>query len=145
MKVLAVIPSILLFGCDAEPADPNALLMDKIETSVVMPGEARSLDQYARYYLQERDGSVRAVFTYHFPDTPSDAECEEMGKGTVPCEESAAFRSALKAGERIWLKNSDELPSIADGGCSVIEFSIPANVVKDRHRRWRIEARCNGR
>ena len=145
MRIFALLPSLLLLGCVAESVDPNAAMMDKIETSIVMPLEASSLDQYARYYAHEGDGSVRAVFTHPVPEMPSDAECEEMGKGIVRCEEPDAFRPNLKAGERVWLTSSDNLPSIADGGCSVIEFSIPANVVKGRDRRWRIEARCNGR
>ena len=136
--------SLLVLGC-AEPSDPNVVLMDKIEASVAMPAKARPLNEYARYYARERDGSVRVVFTFPFPDIPSDAQCEEMGGAIVPCEEPETSYPKLKAGERIWLKSSDDLPGIADGGCSVIEFPVPAAVVKAPGRQWRIEARCNGR
>ncbi len=136
--------SILLVGC-AEPTDSTEALMNKIEAGIVMPGEARALNQYARHYAYERDGSIRAVFTLPLPQAPSDAPCEELGKGSVPCKKLDLPNPSLKAGERIWLKSSDDLPAISDGGCSVIEFAIPASVVKERNRQWRVKARCNGR
>ncbi len=143
MRFLALV-SILLVGC-AQPTDPAEALMNKIEAGIVMPSEARTLDQYARYYASERDGSIRVVFTLPFPEASPDAQCDELGKGVVPCEERDLPYPSLKAGERIWLKSSDDLPAISDGGCSVIEFPIPASVIKKEDRKWRVEARCNGR
>lgn len=144
MRPLTPMLSLLALGC-TEPADQNVALMDKIEASVVMPAEARALDQYARYYARERDGSVRVVLMAPRPKTPSDTKCEEMGGAIVPCEVPETSYPTMKAGERIWLKSSDDLPGIADGGCSVIEIPIPASVVNAPDRQWRIEARCNGR
>ena len=144
MKALTLLTSIIFLGSFADPVDPNAALMNKIEASVALPVEADPLDQYARYYAHERDGSVRAVFTHPLPKTPPDAVCMEMGRGIVPCEEPEALRPNLKAGERIWLANSDDLPLISDGGCSVIEFSVPVNIAKHPDRQWSVEAFCNG-
>jgi hypothetical protein len=44
----------------------------------------------------------------------------------------------LKAGQRAWLADDDNLPGISDGGCSVIEFEVP------RDFKGRIKVQCNG-
>ncbi|ODP36130.1 hypothetical protein BFL28_06885 [Sphingomonas turrisvirgatae] len=119
--------------------------MDKIEASVLMPAEAQGLDHYARYYGRDRDGSVRGVFTYPFAANSSDAQCEELGKGIIPCEEPKLPYPMLEAGERMWLKRGEDLPGISDGRCSVIEFTIPPEVVARPDQRWRIKLQCNGR
>jgi hypothetical protein len=112
--------------------------MDAIEARVIMPDEAPALGGYARYYAPTDQGGVRVVFMEPIQPDPPGLQCEDIENGIVPCPTYQSSYPALKAGQRAWLADDDNLPGISDGGCSVIEFEVP------RDFKGRIKVQCNG-
>ena len=103
-------------------ASPQAALMDEIEALVRLPEGARALEDYARYYAFGPGSEIVGIYTLPFA-RPEDGGCAETADNAAlpppPCPEEDA-EPALADGQRRWLDDSDDLPVIVDGGCSVI-------------------------
>lgn len=117
--------------------------MDQIERRVSLPLDAFPLNDYARYYSYGANGQIVAVYMIPFPEFPDgpDVGCSEMqadfSTREVECPE-LEFEHNIAAGQRVWLDDFRTLPSIDDGGCSVIEFEIQTDL------QYLLEPRCNG-
>lgn len=114
MKPFQLLALLLAAACAQAPAQNNQSaippvghsaaeaeqeqIMARIEHDIRLPGEARALDTYARYYAwhQDKDGA-RTVVGYY-----------ENLTGAAP--------------GRHWVTERD-FPLIADGGCGVVSFS----------------------
>ncbi|BBF68971.1 hypothetical protein [Sphingomonas bisphenolicum] len=80
--------------------------MNNIERMLVMPAEARPWHEYARYYSAEPDGKIVGIFI--IPDE-RDRQNEFYN---------------LPAGQRRWVDDYRNLPSINDGGCGVLTVTL---------------------
>lgn len=117
--------------------------MEKIEQQVNLPNGAAPLNRYARYYALDRQGQVHGVYLIPLPnDISLNDGCSEITANIelkdAPCPKDSSSLRNLKADQRRWLASVDSLPSVNDGGCSVV------NVVFDR-RKGKVKAVfCNG-
>lgn len=108
MRALLLTVVAFLSACSNSDERKSAETMDKIEKLIVLPEGAAALDQYARYYVQ-KEGKVYALY-----DTPLPYMPVESG---LP----------LKAGQREWLGENQDLPVVLDGGCNVIDVVFDLN------------------
>lgn len=125
-------------------------LMDRIEGAVRLPEGASPLTHYARYYsCGERGGrtgdpgpTVLAVYLRPWWGEPRPANwtCSRYpSMKTVPCAPELDMSSEPRAGERRWVERHDDIPSVFDGGCSVVAFRYHVRTTE-------LEAPfCNGR
>ena len=114
---------MLLMSCASAEERKHDELMDRIEKQVRMPNGAAPLNEYARFYSDYGNGLIMG--SYVFPSViakESSQQCEELTSMTtskrVPCA-SEDVRN-VKAGERRWLPNQNELPGNDGRGCQVI-------------------------
>jgi hypothetical protein len=148
MNWMVVIPAMLVLGATV-PNSTEQELMDRIESSVVLPEGAYPLEDYGRYYTYSGEGRVTAVYLRPFnPPDSSDGCWKSSGEDLIPCteEEREAANSAMSgmtsrrlgAGERRWVDDSNDLPFILDGGCTqvTIDYLIASNRFAS--------VRCNG-
>jgi hypothetical protein len=143
MKLLLAAALLALFPTGSARDLRQTRLMDEIEMRVTLPKGARPLVQYARFYAEGRSGDIVGI--YLLPVSPPDA-----GSSCVQYRDGKTIRLKLKdcvrpksdleravAGTRTWLSRQDELPMIADGGCSVVTVAYrPSTRV--------LRAFCNG-
>ena len=93
----------ILAGCDSGvPPNGHDQAMTEIEQEVRLPTTAFKLENYARYYA--RDGS-RIIGVYITTVDPKNHHFD------------------LPVGQNRWVSETDDLPVINDGGCSVITVS----------------------
>ena len=116
--------------------------MDQIERQVRLPEGARSIEDYARYYAQSSNSKIIAKYLVPISyDLGPDEGCEELlenfSSREVRCEPLPAF-PGIAAGERKWLEDEGELPSMSDGGC------MQVTVIYDRAKSAVTSALCNG-
>jgi hypothetical protein len=119
--------ALLIFaGCSSPEHRQRDEIMNRIERTVRLPRGAHSLDEYARYYADAGEGDVKAI--YLIPQIFSAAvgdTCTDMtvdgASVEVPCDDTAPPWQEVAAGERRWLERVEQLPSILDGGCGVVE------------------------
>jgi hypothetical protein len=143
MNSLKIAAAVILFsGCSTPQERDREALMNQIEKQVRLPINARSLDEYARYYADGEDGKVVAVYLIPINDElPPDQSCEELLENLMtrelPCE-LVKSDWAMPAGKRRWMKSEQNLPFISDGGCAQVTviFEKAKSVVKS--------AECNG-
>jgi hypothetical protein len=107
----------LLCACSPSEHQHQAAVMNQIEKAVVLPSGAKPIENYARYYAAGSANKVMVVYVIP-PDEPQPYE--------------------LRKGQRTWLTDYRLLPSINDGGCSVIEFSFDLQSSRVEH------LLCNG-
>ncbi|MGB5723743.1 MAG: hypothetical protein WBM39_04960 [Parasphingorhabdus sp.] len=104
-----VLSILFLGGCAA--ASERKFSLDQIEDSLILPEGAYPLDEYARYYASNEEGKIVAIY--------STFENEDIGK-------------------RFWLDDYRKLPTVLDGGCSVV------NIEFDRETQAIDSVFCNG-
>jgi len=114
--------------------------MNMIDQAIKLPEKTAPLRRYARFYAFRPDGTIAMLFdanTRFEGKRPKDYGCSELMPDDtlkdVPCSPDTRPR----AGERRWV-NYDQLPRIADGGCSVI------HAVFDPKTKSVQGVRCNG-
>src|SRR5690242_13670804 len=127
MRMLILLLSLLPAPQSAD-SSTHVDYMDAIEAQVKLPPGAATLDRYARYYAF--DGQGKVVGVYVIPEKPisSDKQCEELTTDfkSAPCTADwrekfdAALTKNLKANQRRWVEDDNDLPIISDGGCGVI-------------------------
>jgi hypothetical protein len=131
----------LLTACTTPEQQERDLLTDRIEDRVKLPEGARRLADYARYYAFDENGLVVGVYAPGYVAPNADDACEEMLEDfttrEVPCP-SETDSDRLLADQRRWVDDTDKLPLIMDGGCSVITviYDPKAGEVKSAY--------CNG-
>lgn len=123
---LAVVPTYLVLGCTAPEEHQHDQLMDRVESQVTLPQGAGRLSEYARHYALDDKGNVVGVYVAGHQSSNSDETCEEVLENfatrEVPCAESES--APLPVGRRQWVGDTDGLPLVLDGGCSVITVSF---------------------
>jgi hypothetical protein len=130
-----------LGGCTSPGQPDRDRLTDRIESLVKMPVGARPLASYARTYSFSDGGLVVGVYARGYvapnPDDTCEQLLEDFSSRAVPCP-AEIESDKLLAGQRRWVFGEDKLPSINDGGCSVITiiYDPKADKVKS--------ADCNG-
>lgn len=116
--------------------------MDAVEQTIRLPDGARRLEEYARYYALDEQKHVAAF--YMIPDGPPDPDdkcweiTENLDTPEVPCGPPPVTSFDLPAGQRRWVGRSENLPFVADGGCSVVR------VLFDPASRTIEQAYCHG-
>ena len=99
MRLHITCVALALVGCSDTSGMQNEAVIEHIEQVVKLPEGAGKLEDYARYYAAQGDNIV-GVYTY-----------------------SVGQRYDLPTGKKRWLTDSRDLPSIMDGGCSVVEVT----------------------
>jgi hypothetical protein len=117
MKRLLVFSALSLAACSSAAERRHVQSMQEVEERVRLPKGSERLDQYARYYANDRD---RVVATY------------------IMLVDRENRYYDLPVGQRRWLDDRRNLPAISDGGCSIV------NVVYDPKAPSAPEAFCNG-
>lgn len=146
--MLIILLLLLAVGGGACVPSNKEMLMDEIERSVVLPKGALPFESYGRNYASSGLHRVTAIY-YATPASLPDAQCSVYEKsGFRPCTKeeitenkaSIAREAAAQApaGQRRWFSIFYELPTVYDGGCSVvtIEFDTAAHRV--------VASKCNG-
>ena len=123
-----------------EKMDWRQTTVRSIESAVVLPKEASSLESYERYYAQDARGTVFGVYTNH------DAEfrrivreaCEGLSEKPFPCPTSDERLRFVNAGESVWLNETAELPMMSGGGCAEV------NIEYEPAKKQFVRVVCNG-
>ena len=115
-----MLPLLLLPGCSPSVGEHQTGIMEAVEDKLIMPPDARPWSEYARYYSAQPDGKIIGIFIV--PDDPS--------------HQNEFYN--LPAGERRWVGDYRNLPSIMDGGCTIL------TVMFDPHSKKREGPFCNG-
>jgi hypothetical protein len=141
MRTLCLLaPMFALLACTTPEERQHDKLMDLIESRVKLPDGAGPLSEYARHYALDEKGFVVGVYAPGNRAPNPDEICEELLEDLttrkIPCV--GAETNRLLAGQRQWVDNTDRLPLILDGGCSVI------TVVYDPKAGRVKSATCNG-
>ncbi|WP_152536462.1 hypothetical protein [Sphingobium sp. C100] len=118
-RLCSLILPLLLAGCSLS-VDEHQDGMNRVENAIVMPAGARPWQEYARYYSVEPDGKIIGIFI--IPDNR---------------DRQNKFYN-LSAGNRRWVGDYRNLPSIVDGGCGVLTVTL------DPKSRKREGPFCNG-
>jgi hypothetical protein len=102
VKYLSALVTSILATCSIS-GDDRVELMDAIEAQVVLPGDARPLAHYARFYFAEDRKFVVGVY--------------RLGD-----------QQGHLAGSRTWVADYSFVPTMLDGGCSTVtvRFDRPA-------------------
>ncbi|WP_145199901.1 hypothetical protein [Sphingobium sp. B2] len=111
---------LLLIGCSSSVDEHHDEIMNSVENTLVIPADAHPWEEYARYYAAEPDGKIVGIFV-----VPDDRDRQNE------------FYN-LSAGQRRWVDDYRNLPSIMDGGCDVLTVTLDA---KSRKREGPF---CNG-
>lgn len=111
---------LLLGGCSSQVDERRKGMMNNVENMLVMPAEAHPWHEYARYYSVEPDGKIVGVFI-----VPDDRDRQNE------------FYN-LPAGQRRWVEDYRNLPSINDGGCGILTVTLDP---KSKKREGPV---CNG-
>jgi hypothetical protein len=149
MKAVPILAALVTLGSSSAAERPvHDVLMDEIERQVRLPAGARPLHEYGRYYAFEASDRVKAV--YLLPDEPAgllpaEWACEQvvaLGNGSttraIPCPPEPATSLSLEAGARRWLADSEALPIVFDGGCTIVHLAYDLETGKIEH------VFCNG-
>ena len=145
-------PILLVPSCTRAPqaaeARPSAAeqarqvrLMDEIERKIVLPGRARPLKAYARFYAFDGKGGAMARYLIPIPGARGGTtDCARVTPDLQAhlgrCPSSDPW-PGIPAGERRWEPDVKSVPFLFDGGCSQV------NVAYDP-RTGKVEAFCNG-
>lgn len=131
----------------------HRLLMDLIESKVLLPEGSSPIDEYSRNYAVGPNGKVFAI--YVFPPILVDGGDEDFGCSVMlenfdvrPCNaqeiaeskqrDAAAALAFGAAGESRWFDNYRKLPVIDDGGCAQV------TIIFDPRSQKIESASCNG-
>ena len=143
MKTLALTTLCLVLSACASPDQRERdQLTDRIEQRVVLPKGAPPLAAFARHYAFDKNGLVIGIYLRGFSWPNPDDRCEELLKDLstrqIPCTPDDANGDRTFAGQRRWVEGTNQLPSITDGGCSMVTviYDQRADAVKDIY--------CNG-
>lgn len=114
----------MLAGC-SEVSSEREKLAGKIERSVVLPANARALEDYARYYAKNADGSVSAVYVVHGEGHREAVAraCRKIDDAPFPCPVAGGELRLVEAGESMWVDEAIDLPGMSGGGCSHVDIS----------------------
>lgn len=125
--------ALMLRGNVDDMSGHNDKVMERIEQRIHMPKGAHPLGSYARFYVRDPTGIVRAIFVVPPPELNEGDECEEVDSNdewhAIPCPVSERAYPEVKAGERRWIIDHQTLPSVMDGGCAVLEFAVDTRTV----------------
>lgn len=125
----------------------NRELMDDIESTIVLPPDAKPWNAYGRNYALWDNGQVVAIYLVPERTLTESYSCVH-GDGVVCSkaevrkivEDNRKRRAAYAAAnEQRWFDNKSDLPAINDGGCNQITIRYD---IKARRFLW---AGCNGR
>ena len=114
----------MLAGC-SEVRSEREELAGEIERSVVLPTNARALEDYERYYAKNADGSVSAVYIVHDEGHREAVAraCREIDDAPFPCPVAGGQLRLVEAGESRWVDDAIDLPGMSGGGCSQVDIS----------------------
>jgi hypothetical protein len=97
--VFAILIAVVLAACSEKKSVSYECTMNLIEQQVRLPEEAAPLDRYARYYAADAD-YIYAVY--------------------VKSVDRADPNFDLPVGQRRWVADHLNLPTVLDGGCSIV-------------------------
>lgn len=117
MRVSVIASLALLLACVGPAEQQQLAIMDRIEGQLKLPQQARPLEKYARYYSIDGENIVGRYIAF---------------------VESDNKYYSLPLGKRRWVEDPRNLPSIADGGCAVV------NVIYSRKYARIDRVFCNG-
>lgn len=125
-------------------ANERDKLIERIESRLVLPREAKPMGKYERYYSRNMDGSIIAIFIIHSPDHPEQVRsaCNEFAyqgaEPPFPCPMNGGDLRLINPGEKAWVENPVDMPGISGGGCNQVTIEYET----DEERFVRVE--CNG-
>jgi hypothetical protein len=108
---------VLATSCSSPDERHHVVLMDKVEKQVQLPEGSAPIGDYARYYAF--DDRQRVVAEY------------------IMIVDTTNHTLDVPAGKRRWVDVGSNLPSIRDGGCSVVTVLFDPKSNK-------VDAWCNG-
>jgi hypothetical protein len=121
-----VASAILVASCSTPEERQHSALMDQIEKQVQLPKGAAVLKSYVRIYTS--GGKDQIIAVYLLPsviERTANQDCEDLtstgAARMVPCVAPQVRK--LKAGERIWVSKSADLPFEDVPGCEVITLA----------------------
>lgn len=114
---LLIFLAISLVACSDVAERENVKMMQQVEKNLQLPRGVENLKYYARYYSKDKNLIVAIYIKWAEPGNPY---------------------YDLPIGHRRWLNSHRDLPSISDGGCSIV------NVVYDPKAPNEAEVFCNG-
>ena len=132
--------ALLLTACATPEERKRADLMNKLEAQMQLPKGAPPLDRYARYYAYKDNNTVVGVYMIPMNGPNPGDGCSEMladmTSKAVPCPEMP--NDDVPAGQRRWIENYRMLPSVHDGGCTIVNVTFRLSSLRVEH------VTCNG-
>lgn len=134
---MALCPFLLL-ACNRID-DSHKQVLDEIERQATLPHKALPISKYSRYYTEEPNGTISAVYVVHDANAVRDTQiyCANTRSTEFPCGPKPGHLGLVDAGSRKWVSRVSELPMVHGGGCGVIRFEY------DVGRRVFSNMRCN--
>ena len=106
LRPLVFIASIFVSSC--EPSDSfTARHIPQIEAQIEMPPGAASIEEYARFCSSSGSHVIKGEYV-------------SQGLAAIVLENSGVRR---RIGTAIYIVDEDNMPSLMDGGCSVLTLS----------------------
>ena len=131
--------SFSIVGCTKDNGT-NQAAIQTIESTVQMPGEARPLSSYERYYTRRPDGTIIGVYTNHDEGHRREVRktCAKYRESAFPCPVDSEGIRLVEAGHSVWLEEPMDLPAMSGGGCG--QVTVEYNPSTERFAR----VECNG-
>jgi hypothetical protein len=123
MKAIRALPALLLLASCSNPGERvQSRIMDEVERTVQLPADAVRPEEYSRYFAQQPGGKVDVLYVVHGSLSERRNYCREHPVGVFPCARDGELE-LVGPGQRRWLDDSRDLPSMSGGGCGNIQFT----------------------
>lgn len=110
-----------LSACAPDQNDRREIMMDEIERALILPPGALNLNDYARYYTEDR-GLIHGAFTTEIETRSPDVGCSELSNDSKMVDVSCSAVADLTPGSRRWVPYND-YPAVADKNCRAVQIA----------------------